>query len=307
MRWSFLNIAYLIIYFLTYIPIPKSCKIYPMKKTLLYIPLLILMFFLPAKTADMIINTEKEEDEEKHEWVFKETEDTSVIEKVEEEMIKKEEEKTEDNSSTTKNWWEYPDEIYTTKRSGDDLLVLVNKTYKLPSTYAPKDLVKASNAGIRRGENYYLRNILINDLKNMITDSKADGIDLSIVSAYRSYQTQVDTYNYWLSKNNNDVAYVDTFSARPGHSQHQLGTAIDFSSNEIGDRLGEEFANTKASAWLVKNAYKYGFVISFPKGYEPTTGYKFESWHYRYIGVGYVQEMISKGKILEVFLQGYNP
>ncbi len=278
-----------------------------MKKTILYTLVLILMFFLPAKTADMIINTQQEDEEEKQEWVFIEPKDTSVIEKVEEEIIKKEEEKMEDNSSTSKNWWEYPDEIFTTKRSGDDLLVLVNKTYKLPSTYAPKDLVKASNAGIRRGENYYLRNILINDLRNMVTDSKAAGIDLSIVSAYRSYQTQVTTYNYWLTKNNNDVAYVDTFSARPGHSQHQLGTVIDFSSNEIGDALGDSFANTKASAWLVKNAYKYGFVISYPKGYEPTTGYKFEGWHYRYIGVEYAQEMVSKGKILETFLRSYNP
>ena len=278
-----------------------------MKKTLLYTLVLILMFFLPAKTADMLINTDTQDLEKKSEWVFKESKDSSVIEKVQEEIIKKEEEKMGDDSNTTKNWWEYPDEIFPVKRNGDDLLVLVNKTYKLPSTYAPKDLVKASTSGIRRGENYYLRNILINDLKRMVTDIKSAGIDLSIVSAYRSYQTQVTTYNYWLEKNDNNVAYVDTFSARPGHSQHQLGTAIDFSSSEIGDALGDSFANTKASKWLVNNAYKYGFVISFPKGYEPTTGYKFESWHYRYIGVEYAQEMVSKGKILEVFLQGYNP
>ena len=278
-----------------------------MKKTLLYTLVLILMFFLPAKTADMLINTDTQDLEKKSEWVFKELKDSSVIEKVEEEIIKKEVEKMEQDSNTTKNWWEYPDEIFPVKRNGDDLLVLVNKTYKLPSTYAPKDLVKASTSGIRRGENYYLRNILINDLKRMVTDIKSAGIDISIVSAYRSYQTQVTTYNYWLEKNDNNVAYVDTFSARPGHSQHQLGTAIDFSSSEIGDALGDSFANTKASKWLVNNAYKYGFVISFPKAYEPTTGYKFESWHYRYIGVEYAQEMVSKGKILEVFLQGYNP
>ena len=277
-----------------------------MKKSLIYILLLILMFFLPAKTADMIINTTDDEKEEKDEWVIKEPEDTSVIEKVKEEEVKEDEEVKEPDT-TTKNWWEYPDEIFPVKRNGDDLLVLVNKQYKLPNTYAPKDLVKASTSGIRRGENYYLRNILINDLKNMITDAKSAGIDLSIVSGYRSYQTQVDTYNYWLTKNNNNVAYVDTFSARPGHSQHQLGTVIDFSSNEIGDALGDAFANTKASKWLIENSYKYGFVISFPKGYEIVTGYKFESWHYRYIGVEYAQEMVSKGKMLEMFLRGYNP
>ena len=278
-----------------------------MKKSLIYILLLILMFFLPAKTADMIINTKDEDKEERGEWVIKEPEDTSVIEKIEDEVIEEEKEVDEKDPDTTKNWWEYPDEIFPTKRSGDDLLVLVNKQYKLSSTYAPKDLVKASISGIRRGENYYLRNILINNLKRMVTDIKSAGIDISIVSAYRSYQTQVNTYNYWLSKNDNDVAYVDTFSARPGHSQHQLGTVIDFSSSEIGDRLGDEFANTKASKWLIENSYRYGFVISFPKGYETVTGYKFESWHYRYIGVEYAQEMINKGEILELYLRGYNP
>jgi len=131
---------------------------------------------------------------------------------------------------------------------------LVNKQYKLPSTYAPRDLVSASESGIRRGENYYLREIIIPDLKNLINDAKTEGIDLSIVSAYRSYQTQVDTYNYWLNKNNNDTEYVDTFSARAGHSQHQLGTTLDFSTNEINDALGDSFANTKAGKWLAKNA-----------------------------------------------------
>lgn len=273
-----------------------------MKKALIYSILLILTFFLPAKTVDLILKKDTENNNiQEVEWIENPSTDTFKIEKVKE--------VTEKMNTTTENsnWWEYPTEILTTKRSGNDLLVLVNKQYKLPSTYAPSDLVKASNSGIRRGDGYYLRNILIPDLTRLVTDSKAAGVDLSIVSAYRSYQTQVSTYNYWLSKNNNNVALVDTFSARPGHSQHQLGTVIDFSSIEIGDRLGDEFANTKASKWLINNAYKYGFVISFPKGYESITGYKFESWHYRYIGVEYAQEMVNSNKILELYLRGYNP
>lgn len=277
-----------------------------MKKTIIYSILLILMFFIPAKTADILINTDnnskKESPEEEIEWVEYEIEDTTQIEETKEIPTQQ---GPQQNSNS--NWWEYPNEIFTTKRNGNDLLVLVNKQYKLPSTYAPSDLVKASNSGIRRGENYLLRNILIPDLTNLINDSKADGIDLSIVSAYRSYQTQVNTYNYWLSKNNNNVALVDTFSARAGHSQHQLGTAIDFSSSEIGDKLGDEFGNTKASNWLVNNAHKYGFVISYPKGYEHITGYKFESWHYRYIGKEYAQEIVNIGLILELYLQDRNP
>lgn len=274
-----------------------------MKKGILYFLLLLLILFIPTKTVDLIIDKEKINDKEEDlEWVENPSQDsTEVFE------IPKITKPTNTSTSSGTNWWEYPNEIFTTKRDGNDLLVVVNKQYKLPSTYAPSDLVKASNSGIRRGESYYLRNILIPDLSRMVTDSKAEGIDLSIVSAYRSYQTQGNTYNYWLSKNNNNVALVDTFSARPGHSQHQLGTAIDFSSNEIGDRLGDEFTNTKASKWLSSNAYKYGFVLSFPKGYESITGYKFESWHYRYIGVEYAQEVVNSGQILELYLQGYNP
>lgn len=274
-----------------------------MKKGIFYLLLLLLILFIPTKTVDLIIDKEiNNEQREEEEWIEYPSQDSTVVSETPKVLVPK-----NISTSSGSNWWEYPKEIYTTKRDGNDLLVLVNKQYKLPSTYAPSDLVKASNSGIRRGESYYLRNILIPDLSRMVTDSKADGIDLSIVSGYRSYQTQVNTYNYWLNKNNNNVALVDTFSARPGHSQHQLGTVIDFSSNEIGDRLGDEFANTNANKWLINNAYKYGFVISFPKGYESITGYKFESWHYRYIGTQYAQEAVNSGQILELYLRASNP
>jgi D-alanyl-D-alanine carboxypeptidase len=268
-----------------------------MKKVLILLIFLILILSIPQKTAELTINWDTDyKDKEIYQWVENPQDiiDTSTIVQIQ---------KKEENSI---RWWEYPDTIYPTKRNGDDLLVLVNKQYKLPSSYAPKDLVKASKSGIRRGENYYLRNIVIPDLTRMITDAKLEGVDLSIVSGYRSYQTQIDTYNYWLKMNNGNTNLVDTFSARAGHSQHQLGTVIDFSTNEIGDKLGDEFSNTKASKWLSQNAYKYGFVISYPKGYENITGYKHESWHYRYIGVENAQNMINLGKILELYLRDYN-
>ena len=266
-----------------------------MIKTSAIIFILVFFFFLPQKTNDMKWIIDKE-DIVKKPFVIKEPIDSTPIEEVKDNV----------NKPITNAWWKYPNVIYETKRSGDDLLVLVNKQYKLPSTYAPSDLVRASNSGIRRGENSYLRNILITDLTNMIDRAKNDGIDLSIVSGYRSYQTQVSTYNYWLSKNNNNVEYVDTFSARPGHSQHQLGTAIDFSSSEIGDALGDSFSNTNASKWLIANAYKYGFVLSYPKGYESVTGYKYESWHYRYIGEENALEMKNRGMILDSYLRSKN-
>ena len=268
-----------------------------MKKVLILLISLILILSIPKKTAELTINWDTDyKDKKIYQWVENPQEiiDTSTIVQIQ---------KKEENSI---KWWEYPSTIYPTKRNGDDLLVLVNKQYKLPSSYAPKDLVKASKSGIRRGENYYLRSIVIPDLTRMITDAKSEGVDLSIVSGYRSYQTQIDTYNYWLKMNNGNTSLVDTFSARAGHSQHQLGTAIDFSTNEIGDKLGDEFSNTKASKWLSQNAYKYGFVISYPKGYENITGYKHESWHYRYIGLENAQNMINSRKILELYLRDHN-
>jgi D-alanyl-D-alanine carboxypeptidase len=208
--------------------------------------------------------------------------------------------------STSSGWWEYPNNIKETTRSGNDLLVLVNKEYKLASTYTPSDLVVVGDDVIRRGNSYYLRSIVINDLKSLVNEAKSNGIDLSIVSAYRSYNTQQSTYQYWVNYNGGCVSCADKISARAGHSQHQLGTTLDFSSNEVNDSLGIRFGDTQASEWLKANAYKYGFVISFPQGYEATTGYSYEPWHYRYIGKSNALEMRNSGKILEIYLRSKN-
>lgn len=228
-----------------------------------------------------------------------------IVEEVTLEKIKPIEGRTTAPSATG-SWWTYPAKIQMCTRNGDDLLVLVNKEYKLPQSYAPKDLVSASLSGIRKGSGYYLRKIIINDLKNLVTDAKADGIDLSIRSGYRSYATQISTYNYWLNINGGSISATDKISARAGHSQHQLGTTVDFSSAEIADGLGGSFSSTKASKWLAKNAWKYGFVISYPSGYESITRYSYESWHYRYIGKANAQEMINNGMILELYLRSKN-
>ncbi len=207
------------------------------------------------------------------------------------------------SSSSTSNWWEYPDEILETEKNGDDLLVLVTKKYKLPSTYAPSDLVKASSSGIRRGENYYVRNILISDLTRLVNDISTEGIDISIVSGYRSYATQESTYQYWVNYNGGSTEEADKISARAGHSQHQLGTVIDFSTNEISDSIGSQFTGTEAQEWLADNAYKYGFALSYPYGGEEITGYSYESWHYRYIGIDNALKWKDSGLILDKWLE----
>lgn len=265
---------------------------------ILIIPFIFLILILPNRLGQS----------DGYEIDNNEIESISLFEEryIEEELEIKKSVKNENSSGSVSGWWSYPDDIKECTRDGNDLLVLVNKEYRLPSTYAPKDLVSASGSGIVSGNSYYLRSIVINDLKNLVNDAKSDGITLTIVSGYRSYSTQLSTYNSWLKKNNYDVDYVDTFSARAGHSQHQLGTAIDFSSTEVWGDNWSLFEKTKASDWLAKNAYRYGFVISFPKGYESVTGYKYESWHYRYIGKSNALEMVNSGMILERYLESKN-
>ncbi|WKZ31311.1 MAG: M15 family metallopeptidase [Candidatus Dojkabacteria bacterium] len=209
----------------------------------------------------------------------------------------------------TANWWSYPTPTLATTRSGDDLLVLVNKQYQLPSTYAPSDLVNLAqqpNLNIRLTSTFYLRSIVINDLRNLANAAQAAGLDMSIKSAYRSYATQQSTYQYWVNYNGGSVDAADQVSARAGHSQHQLGTAVDFSSSEVGDQIGAVFHDTAAAAWLGNHAWEYGFVIAYPQGAEEITRYAYESWHYRYIGVANAAEWRASGKTLEEWLAERN-
>lgn len=221
--------------------------------------------------------------------------------------------KTESSSSSgeatesTGKWWGYPADILPCTRSGDDLLVLVNKQYQLPSTYAPSDLVSINNSGIRTTKSgLYVRSIVIGDLTEMVQAASSVGIDIAALSAYRTYATQQSTYNYWVAYNGGNTDAADQVSARAGHSQHQLGTAIDFTTNEIGDQLGSQFGGTAAANWLASNAWKYGFVLAFPAGWESTTGFSYEAWHFRYIGKGNASEWHKSGQILELWLRGKN-
>lgn len=203
-------------------------------------------------------------------------------------------------------WWEYPIPILQVTRSGDELLVLVNKKYQLQPSYAPSDLVQLNNINIRVPQLQYARSIIFNDLSNLGSAAAEAGYDLSLVSAYRSYDTQASTYQYWVNYNGGNAAIADTISARPGHSQHQLGTAVDFSSSEVGDQIGQVFNGTATSTWLLDNGWKHGFVIAYPEGAEEITGYAYESWHYRYIGVENAAEWKGSGLTLEEWLQQKN-
>ncbi len=164
----------------------------------------------------------------------------------------------------------------------DGLLVLVDKRHELPADRAPRDLVPLGwgRSYKPNREGLSLRAGAEAALEQMAAAARKDGVTLVVSSSYRSYDYQKTVYE----RNVRELgqAAADRESARPGTSQHQLGTAADFGS------ITDEFAQTPAGKWLALHAGEYGWSLSFPDGFEAVTGYRWESWHYRYIGVGAV-------------------
>ena len=154
-------------------------------------------------------------------------------------------------------------------------MVLVNKYKYLPKDYKPSDLVYINGA---YGNKVALREIVKDDFIRLQKAAKDEfGITLMPTSAYRSYSTQKALYEKYVKQDGKEKA--DTYSARPGHSEHQTGLAIDLKNMALKKtRLSD-----KDYEWLENNAHKYGFIVRYQKGKEQITGYMFEPWHIRYL------------------------
>lgn len=156
-------------------------------------------------------------------------------------------------------------------------ILIANKTYPLPADYNPGMDSDASNAFLK-----------------MQSDAKKEGLNLRLSSGFRSYKEQSEIYKSFVK--NYGQTSADTFSARPGHSEHQTGLAIDLNS------IDDSFAETPECTWVHENCYKYGFILRYPKGKEKITGYKYEPWHIRYLGVEMATEVYESNLCLEEFL-----
>ncbi len=160
-----------------------------------------------------------------------------------------------------------------------ELTMLVDKNNPLPATYAPDDLVPlsqfAGRIGYAVGERE-IRRIIAADLLEMAAAAREAGVELIVQSAYRSYEYQAQLFTAYAARHGEVAASM--FSARPGSSQHQLGTAVDFAP------IAREFADMPGGRWLAEHAWRFGFSLSYPEGYEEITGYIFEPWHFRYVG-----------------------
>ncbi len=188
---------------------------------------------------------------------------------------------------------------------GASLLVLVNKGTggQLRADYVPADLVPVDVEQMMPGREGLMRIGALEGLRALTGAALAEqGFELRARSVYRSFKNQCFTFDYWVEEKGE--AHADRYSARPGRSQHQLGTTVDITAESWGWQIEPEVATTPEAAWLAGNAGRFGFALSYPDGVEETTGYGFEPWHFRYIGVEAAAEMEAKGLILEAYLRG---
>lgn len=180
-------------------------------------------------------------------------------------------------------------------------IALVNRNNRLDKNFIPKHLTipAVKFSAYASAETRKMDSEAASALESLFKAAKADGITLLAVSGYRNYDYQNTLYRNKVSSAGKKEA--DKYVAQPGASEHQTGLAMDVLSNEYGS-LDEGFANTKAYKWLVENCYKYGFIIRYPKGKESITGYNYEPWHLRYVGIKAAVEISQKHLTLEEYL-----
>ncbi|MBQ8472046.1 MAG: M15 family metallopeptidase [Bacilli bacterium] len=157
-----------------------------------------------------------------------------------------------------------------------DKLMLVNKYNYVSESFKVPNLVEVSEFA---KDNMYLEKECMTSFIKMARDASINGLNLRAISTYRTYEYQENLYNNYLKSDGLEKA--DTYSARPGFSEHHTGLAIDLDNIKTSYM---NFENTKEFTWMKENAYKYGFILRYPKDKENITGYMYEAWHYRYVG-----------------------
>lgn len=163
-------------------------------------------------------------------------------------------------------------------------VLIANKQYPLPATYAPGESVEARTS-----------------FEEMAAEALLSGFNLTAFSTYRSYEYQVGLYERYTARDG--VEEADRYSARPGYSEHQTGLAFDIGEvNNTNDWASQRFGESEAAKWLASNAHRYGFILRYPQGKEEVTGYMHESWHYRYVGKSIAENIYEENLTLEEYL-----
>lgn len=178
--------------------------------------------------------------------------------------------------------------------------LLVNKTHSLPDGYVPSRLVAPAVSTVSSAKTKMTPEAA-EALEALFEKAERDGIKLTAISGYRSYERQKAIFNSNATRYGSAAA-ANQFSAKPGQSEHQTGLAMDVSSASVGFTLSQSFAETREGRWLKENARYFGFIIRYPKGKEHITGYQFEPWHIRYVGEAVSLEISARDITLEEYI-----
>jgi D-alanyl-D-alanine carboxypeptidase len=202
----------------------------------------------------------------------------------------------------------------TERLPGEGLLTVVTRQYAISRDYHPTDLVPLEDylpVTVTLGYPTKVRRVIIEPLITMISAMTAEGLQPTILSGYRSYATQSIAWSKWLQLEPERAAII---SAPPGFSEHQLGATLDFGSPELPDIVGQEgiqfhtyFYQTSEGVWLAAHAHEYGFTLSYPREAFDLTGFYYEPWHYRYVGVDLATRLKNQSITLTQFLLETEP
>jgi zinc D-Ala-D-Ala carboxypeptidase len=182
--------------------------------------------------------------------------------------------------------------------------IVLDPAWRLPPGYAPTDLVPVSQAGF--ASDLLLRAIVIDDLRSLREAAEADGVHLAVQSAYRSEAYQERVHQGWVRLLGAERAAA--VSARPGHSEHQLGTAVDLRSADGPPAWDlEDWAATAEGAWVAEHAARFGFVVSYPRGSRDVACYDYEPWHLRWVGRAAAADASASGLAYRAWLYLHHP
>ncbi|WP_249028966.1 M15 family metallopeptidase [Tannockella kyphosi] len=186
----------------------------------------------------------------------------------------------------------------------DNILNLVKKGFYLAASYEPSDLVIPDIPIADDCENYYVREVAVSDLEEMVDDAASEGYYLVLNSAYRSYEDQAAIYQD--REDTYGGLYAAEYVAVPGASEHQTGLGIDLTSQSVIDGERMVFGDTEEYQWVLENSYKYGFIVRFDEDFADITGISHEPWHLRYVGVEVATEIYEEGVTFEEYcLENY--
>lgn len=194
----------------------------------------------------------------------------------------------------------YPDSPYIPE-GAEFTMQLVNKVKGVSKDYVPDNLQLTKYRAKDRAEsNQYMIDYAANAMDSMIEGAQAEGYTILVTTAYRSYNFQSVLYNNYVA--NHGQAAADTFSARPGTSEHQSGLAADLTSPSVNYQLTSKYGDTEEGKWLALHSHEYGFILRYTKAGEAITGYVYEPWHFRYVGTEVATEIWERGITLEEYI-----